>query len=302
YCCTCLSRPLRSAGRRLGRRAATISAETIGLIQRHAKAHHRGHRVAARRLRQQRRPIEGFNIESEAAISTCPNLCVQSPSPPHLLLRLRGLLLALTASCSIPVLLALPPCCTLVIGRDLALALAALAGRPCAANSTQCLNPDSVSELFARAFCGRVLYSGSSQMAGFTRLHAEDPAPDSPAYLVRNARNASDWPALSKRKLEEHVSHHGPEACRLSACGMGVTYLFHDDDQLGAIVADVWFWPPQIQQEGESCHFANRVKRQIGRPRGLVDLPWDGKSERSTAKEQFSKSSRGRHSGSESMD
>ncbi|XP_067928147.1 glycerol-3-phosphate acyltransferase 3-like [Watersipora subatra] len=44
-----------------------------------------------------------------------------------------------------------------------------------------------------------------------------------------------------------------------------------------AIVADVWYLPPVTQQEGESSiAFANRVKSEIARQGGLVDLEWDG--------------------------
>ena len=42
-----------------------------------------------------------------------------------------------------------------------------------------------------------------------------------------------------------------------------------------AIVADVWYLPPVTQQEGESSiSFANRVKSEIARQGGLVDLEW----------------------------
>ncbi|PAA80711.1 hypothetical protein BOX15_Mlig010209g1, partial [Macrostomum lignano] len=68
-----------------------------------------------------------------------------------------------------------------------------------------------------------------------------------------------------------------------SACGM-VTYLFMMMTSW-AIVADVWYLPPQIQQEGESSvAFANRVKRQIAGRGGLVDLQWDGNLKRSKPK------------------
>ena len=42
-----------------------------------------------------------------------------------------------------------------------------------------------------------------------------------------------------------------------------------------AIVADVWYLPPVTQQEGESSiAYANRVKSEIARQGGLVDLEW----------------------------
>lgn len=42
-----------------------------------------------------------------------------------------------------------------------------------------------------------------------------------------------------------------------------------------AIVADVWYLPPVTQLEGESSiTYANRVKSEIARQGGLVDLEW----------------------------
>ena len=42
-----------------------------------------------------------------------------------------------------------------------------------------------------------------------------------------------------------------------------------------AIVCDVWYLPPMTIREGESSiDFANRVKAEIARQGGLVDLVW----------------------------
>lgn len=42
-----------------------------------------------------------------------------------------------------------------------------------------------------------------------------------------------------------------------------------------AIVADVWYLPPEQQQEGESSiAYANRIKALIAQQGGLVDLEW----------------------------
>lgn len=42
-----------------------------------------------------------------------------------------------------------------------------------------------------------------------------------------------------------------------------------------AIVCDVWYLPPVIREDGESAvSFANRVKREIAKQGGLVDLIW----------------------------
>jgi len=42
-----------------------------------------------------------------------------------------------------------------------------------------------------------------------------------------------------------------------------------------AIVADVWYLPPMHRLEGENAvNFANRVKAEIARRGGLVDLVW----------------------------
>lgn len=42
-----------------------------------------------------------------------------------------------------------------------------------------------------------------------------------------------------------------------------------------AIVCDVWYLPPMMKREEESSiDFANRVKAEIARQGGLVDLVW----------------------------
>lgn len=42
-----------------------------------------------------------------------------------------------------------------------------------------------------------------------------------------------------------------------------------------AIVCDVWYLPPMRRREGEDAiTFANRVKAEIARQGGLVDLMW----------------------------
>ncbi|GAB6023164.1 hypothetical protein CHUAL_007987 [Chamberlinius hualienensis] len=54
------------------------------------------------------------------------------------------------------------------------------------------------------------------------------------------------------------------------------------------IVCDVWYLPPMIKQEGEDAvQFANRVKAEIARRGGLVDLTWDGQLKRSKVKQQW---------------
>jgi len=52
-----------------------------------------------------------------------------------------------------------------------------------------------------------------------------------------------------------------------------------------AIVCDVWYLPPMVRAEGEDAiAFANRVKAEIARQGGLVDLMWDGNLKRSSVK------------------
>ena len=42
-----------------------------------------------------------------------------------------------------------------------------------------------------------------------------------------------------------------------------------------AIVCDVWYLPPMTRMENEDAvEFANRVKAEIARQGGLVDLMW----------------------------
>ncbi|XP_047487634.1 glycerol-3-phosphate acyltransferase 4-like isoform X4 [Penaeus chinensis] len=55
-----------------------------------------------------------------------------------------------------------------------------------------------------------------------------------------------------------------------------------------AIVCDVWYLPPMTRKEGEtSIEFANRVKAEIARQGGLVDLVWDGGLKRSAPKKEW---------------
>ncbi|XP_034235518.1 glycerol-3-phosphate acyltransferase 3 isoform X2 [Thrips palmi] len=55
-----------------------------------------------------------------------------------------------------------------------------------------------------------------------------------------------------------------------------------------AIVCDVWYLPPVIREEGESAvSFASRVKREIAKQGGLVDLMWDGQLKRSKPKPEW---------------
>ena len=42
-----------------------------------------------------------------------------------------------------------------------------------------------------------------------------------------------------------------------------------------AIVCDVWYLPPMVRGEDEDAiQFANRVKNEIAKKGGLVDLMW----------------------------
>jgi len=55
-----------------------------------------------------------------------------------------------------------------------------------------------------------------------------------------------------------------------------------------AIVCDVWYLPPMTRLPGESSvDFANRVKAEIARKGGLVDLDWDGQLKRAPAKREW---------------
>ncbi|XP_074640334.1 glycerol-3-phosphate acyltransferase 3-like [Tubulanus polymorphus] len=55
-----------------------------------------------------------------------------------------------------------------------------------------------------------------------------------------------------------------------------------------AIVCDVWYLPPCTKGEDESAiEFAYRVKQEIAKQGGLVDLEWDGQLKRSKPKESF---------------
>nr|XP_042899964.1 glycerol-3-phosphate acyltransferase 4 isoform X2 [Parasteatoda tepidariorum] len=55
-----------------------------------------------------------------------------------------------------------------------------------------------------------------------------------------------------------------------------------------AVVCDVWYLPPMIRQKNESAvEFANRVKAEIARKGGLVDLMWDGQLKRIKVKQEW---------------
>ncbi|XP_060585462.1 glycerol-3-phosphate acyltransferase 3-like [Ruditapes philippinarum] len=59
-----------------------------------------------------------------------------------------------------------------------------------------------------------------------------------------------------------------------------------------ALVVDVWYLPPMKRLDGEdSVSFASRVKAEIARQGGLVDLEWDGQLKRMKAKETWKSSS-----------
>ncbi|CAG0895340.1 unnamed protein product [Cyprideis torosa] len=55
-----------------------------------------------------------------------------------------------------------------------------------------------------------------------------------------------------------------------------------------AVVADVWYLPPMKAKNGQSAvDFANRVKGEIARQGGLVDLDWDGQLKRMKPKAEW---------------
>jgi len=55
-----------------------------------------------------------------------------------------------------------------------------------------------------------------------------------------------------------------------------------------ALVVDVWYLPPMKIQDGENAiDFANRVKHQIAKKGGLVDLLWDGNLKRQRVKSEW---------------
>ncbi|XP_052773279.1 glycerol-3-phosphate acyltransferase 3-like [Mya arenaria] len=55
-----------------------------------------------------------------------------------------------------------------------------------------------------------------------------------------------------------------------------------------ALVADVWYLPPMRRNDGEDAvSFAGRVKAEIARAGGLVDLEWDGQLKRSKVKDTW---------------
>ncbi|GBL89544.1 Glycerol-3-phosphate acyltransferase 3-like [Araneus ventricosus] len=55
-----------------------------------------------------------------------------------------------------------------------------------------------------------------------------------------------------------------------------------------ALVCDVWYLPPMTRKSDESAvEFANRVKAEIARKGGLVDLMWDGQLKRMKVKREW---------------
>ncbi|XP_073239495.1 glycerol-3-phosphate acyltransferase 3-like isoform X2 [Porites lutea] len=55
-----------------------------------------------------------------------------------------------------------------------------------------------------------------------------------------------------------------------------------------ALVCDVWYLPRMTRLEDETAvQFANRVKTEIARQGGLVDLIWDGQLKRTSVKPEF---------------
>ncbi|KAH9527296.1 transferase [Dermatophagoides farinae] len=55
-----------------------------------------------------------------------------------------------------------------------------------------------------------------------------------------------------------------------------------------AIVCDVWYLPPMTKKPEESAiDFANRVKSEIAKRGGLVDLQWDGQLKRFNVKDEW---------------
>ncbi|KAF7491626.1 Glycerol-3-phosphate acyltransferase 4 [Sarcoptes scabiei] len=57
-----------------------------------------------------------------------------------------------------------------------------------------------------------------------------------------------------------------------------------------AVVCDVWFLPPMTRQDNETAiEFASRVKAEIAKKGGLVDLEWDGQLKRQKVKPEMLK-------------
>merc|ERR1712115_256623 len=55
-----------------------------------------------------------------------------------------------------------------------------------------------------------------------------------------------------------------------------------------AIVCDVWYLPPMTKKpEEDAIDFANKVKKEIARKGGLVDLVWDGNLKRQAVKKEW---------------
>uniref|UniRef100_UPI00358DDABF glycerol-3-phosphate acyltransferase 4-like n=1 Tax=Myxine glutinosa TaxID=7769 RepID=UPI00358DDABF len=77
--------------------------------------------------------------------------------------------------------------------------------------------------------------------------------------------------------------HFGDAFWNSSKYGM-VNYLLRMMSSW-AIVCNVWYLPPMTCQHGENAvQFANRVKAEIARKGGLVDLVWDGGLKRAHVK------------------
>lgn len=69
---------------------------------------------------------------------------------------------------------------------------------------------------------------------------------------------------------------------------MGMVQHIFDLLTSWALVAEVWYLPPMHRNENESAvDFANRVKKEIARQGGLVDLSWDGQLKRMKVKDSW---------------
>ncbi|KAL3865142.1 hypothetical protein ACJMK2_006763 [Sinanodonta woodiana] len=69
---------------------------------------------------------------------------------------------------------------------------------------------------------------------------------------------------------------------------MGLVRHVFDIMTSWALVVDVWYLPPMSKKDNEDAvQFANRVKSEIARRGGLVELDWDGQLKRMQAKESW---------------
>ncbi|KAL5022733.1 hypothetical protein ScPMuIL_001888 [Solemya velum] len=67
---------------------------------------------------------------------------------------------------------------------------------------------------------------------------------------------------------------------------MGMVWHIFEIMTSWALVAEVWYLPPMRKIEDEDAvQFANRVKKEIAKKGGLVELEWDGQLKRMRAKE-----------------